>query len=494
LCKVVRQRLPELNQKAVVATVFVLAMFMTIMDATIVNVALPQLGRQFSVPAAHVDTVVVGFHLSLAVFIPASGWLGDRFGTKRVLLTALAVFTAASALCGLAQSLDQLICFRVLQGIGGGMLAPVGMAMLFRTFPPEERVRASRILIVPTAFAPAMGPVLGGLLVTDLSWRWAFYVNVPIGVAGWLFGLLFLREARQEEAGRFDLPGFLLAGAGLAALMYGVSEGPAKGWTAPVILASLPLGVVLLAALVVVELRTEQPMLDVRLFANRLFRSTTGVLVLSTVSFLGTLFLVALFFQDGFGVSALQSGLSTFPEALGIMAGAQVAARLYPHVGPRRLIRGGLVGVAVSVGLMALVPFTASLWVMRALMVLLGLSQAHVFTPAQAAAFATVSPEETGRASGMFNAGRQLGGAVGVALLSTVISGVGVLRHVDGRPQPNAAAYHWAFLAAALVALAATVVTRAIDDREAAPTMRRAPDPEPYAELPEPAEVSAAPA
>src|SRR5947209_1338788 len=230
-------RRPPLNPKIAVSVVFVLAMFMSIMDVTIVNVALPQLGRQFHVPAAHVDTVVVGFLVSLAVFIPASGWLGDRFGTKRVFLVALAIFTAASALCGLAQSLDQLVLFRVLQGVGGGMLAPVGMAMLFRTFPPEERVRASRILIVPTALAPASGPVLGGLLVTDLSWRWAFYVNVPIGVVGFIFGLLFLEETQQEDAGRFDLRGFLLSGAGLGTLMYAVSEGPAKGWSSPLILS-----------------------------------------------------------------------------------------------------------------------------------------------------------------------------------------------------------------------------------------------------------------
>jgi len=468
-----------MNQKIAVGVVYVTAMFLTIMDSTIVNVALPQLGRQFHVPAAHVDTVVVGFLVSLAVFIPASGWLGDRFGTKRIFLTALVIFTGASALCGLAQSIDELIVFRIVQGVGGGMLTPVGMAMLFRTFAPEERVTASRILIIPTALAPATGPVLGGLLVTDLSWRWAFYVNVPLGIAGFIFGLLFLQEATQEDAGRFDVPGFVLAGAGLGSLMYAVSEGPAKGWTSLGIVVTATVGVVLSTSLVWVELHSEQPMLDLRLLRNRLFRSTATVTVLSMIAFLGTLFLAALFFQDGFGVSALQSGLSTFPEALGIMVGAQIAARIYPYVGPRRLMTAGLVGVAVSVSLMALVPFTASLWVMRGLMVMLGLSQAHVFTPAQAAAFATISPAATGRASGLYNAGRQLGGAVGVAVLSTVISGVGVLHHVGGSVRPNAAAYHWAFVAAALVALCAALFAQQVDDEAAAPTMRRKPKPAP---------------
>src|SRR5580693_6172308 len=178
-------------------------MFMSIMDVTIVNVALPQLGRDLHVGATSVAAVAVGYLVSLAVVIPASGWLGDRFGGKRVLLTAIVIFTLASALCGLAQSLGELVAFRVLQGVGGGMLAPVGMAMLFRAFPPEERIRASSILTVPTTLAPALGPVLGGLLVTDLSWRWVFYVNVPIGLVAFLFGLIFLESAPQERPGRF---------------------------------------------------------------------------------------------------------------------------------------------------------------------------------------------------------------------------------------------------------------------------------------------------
>jgi EmrB/QacA subfamily drug resistance transporter len=463
----------RINPKISVSVVFVLAMFMAIMDITIVNVALPTLGREFDVPTASVDSVVVAFLVSLAVFIPASGWLGDRFGTKRVFLAALVIFTVASALCGLAQSFDQLVWFRIMQGVGGGMLTPVGLAMLYRTFPPEERVRASSILTVPTAFAPALGPVLGGFFVSEVSWRWVFYVNVPIGVAGFVFGALFLHENRQAEAGRFDLPGFALAGVGFAALMYALAEGPARGWTAPSIVGFGLVGVALLVALVRVELRARQPMLDLRLVANHLFRSTTLVVVIGTTAFLGTLYLVALFYQDGLGLSALNSGLSTFPEALGVMAGAQIATRVYPYVGPRRMVMGGLTGVAVVTASMALIGIGTNLWWMRGLMVLLGLSIGQVFVPAQAAAFATVSPASTGRASTLFNAGRQLGGAIGVAVLSTVIAAVGVTSRVGGRAVPHLAAYHVAFLTAAAIALLAAGLGTLIDDKAAAPTMRK---------------------
>jgi EmrB/QacA subfamily drug resistance transporter len=463
-----------MNPKISVSVVFVSAMFMAIMDITIVNVALPTLGRQFHVRPAGVEAVVVAFLVSLAVFIPASGWLGDRFGTKRVLLTAIVIFTVASVLCGLAQSLTQLVLFRILQGVGGGMLTPVGMAMLFRTFPPHERIRASRILVTPTALAPALGPVVGGLLVTELSWRWVFFVNVPIGLFALAFGLLALDEHREPDPGRFDLAGFVLAGAGLASVMYAVSEGPFKGWGSPLIVATGLIGSVLLAVMVVVELRLRQPMVDLRLFADRLFRTTTLVFFVAVAAFLGTLFVVALFFQDGLGASPLLSGLSTFPEALGVMLGAQVATRIYPKLGPRRIIAAGLTSIGVFTALMSLIGFGAySLWEMRVLMFVLGYSMAHVFVPSQAAAFATISRASTGRASTLFNANRQLGSAVGVAVLSTILATVGLIKHTAGATVPNLTAYHLAFAAAAVIALIGAVGALAIRDSDAAPSMRK---------------------
>lgn len=462
----------RISQKIAVGVVFVAAMFMSIMDATIVNVALPTIGRDFHVSPTAVDSISIAFLVSLAVFIPASGWLGDRLGGKRVLLAAIVVFTVASALCGLASSLGELVIFRVLQGVGGGMLAPVGMAMLFRVFPPEERVRASAILTVPTTLAPALGPVLGGLLVTDLSWRWVFYVNVPIGVVTFLFGFLFLRQPGQDNPGRFDLRGFLLSGIGLGLAMYGVSEGPVKGWHSADVLATIAAGVVLLVVMVIVELRQPQPMVDLRLLGNRLFRSTNGVMVLSSIAFLGTLYSVSLYYQDGRGLTALQSGLSTFPEAVGVMCGAQLASRLiYPRLGPRRHITIGLTGTAASIGLLALMGPQTSLWWARLLMFALGLSMGQVFVPLQAAAFATITPAATGRASTMFNAIRQLGGAIGVALLTTAIVLVGPLRIVGGHPAANLTAYRVAFLVAAAFCLAAIPSALTIRDLDAARTI-----------------------
>ena len=383
-----------MNQKIAVGVVYVAALFMAIMDVTIVNVALPVLGRDFHTSPDAVDSVVIAFLVSTGVFLAASGWLGDRFGGRKVLLFSVVLFTGSSALCGLAGNLGELVVFRVLQGAAGGLMTPVGMAMLFRVFPPEERVRASSILMIPTALAPALGPVLGGLLVTDLSWRWVFYVNLPIGIAAVVFGALFLDDHSQVHPGPFDLAGFLLAAGGLGLVMYGVSEGPLKGWGSTAVVVTIAAGAALLAAMVFVELRKAQPLLDLRVYGNRLFRSTSVVLTLGAVAFLGVLFLVALFYQDGLHLTALQSGLNTFPEALGVMIGAQVVSRrLYPVFGPRRIMASGLVLVAVAMAGMAAIGAGTSLWWARALMLVIGLGMSCVFIPAQAASFATISRE-----------------------------------------------------------------------------------------------------
>jgi hypothetical protein len=311
-------------------------------------------------------------------------------------------------------------------------------------------------------------------------------VNVPLGALTLAFGVLFLAGGNALAPGRFDALGFVLAGASLGLLMYGVSEGPIRSWDSGVVLGTISAGAVLLGLLVLAELRRPQPLIDLRLLGDRLFRSCNGVMLLASAAFIGTLYVVSLFFQDGRGLSALGSGLSTFPEALGVMAGAQLASRwLYPGLGPRRNIALGLVGVTASIGLMSLVGAETSLWWMRLLMFTLGVGMAQVFVPAQAAAFATISPEATGRASTMFNVGRQLGSAAGVAVLTTAVVAVGATRTVAGRVTPDLTAYHVAFLVAAGVAAVAAVVALTIHDADAASTIIRRggqkPEPEPLA-------------
>jgi len=464
----------QLDPKISVSIVFVASMFMSIMDTTIVNVALPSLARQFNVPTTSIDAVVVGYMVSLAMVIPASGWLGDRLGTKRIFLLALALFSVASALCGLATSLPMLVFFRILQGAAGGALTPVGTAILYRTFPPEQRVQVSRVLIIPTVIAPAIGPVLGGYLVDQWSWRWVFFVNVPVGIAACLFGLIFLLEHREPGVGRFDLAGFLLAGIGLALVMYALSEGPTYGWTSVSILSSAIVGLLVLGVFVFVELRTQKPMVDLRLFGDRLFCTSNLVTMFSSAGFLGVLYVGPLFLQEARGVDALTSGLTTFPEALGVVLSTQIVARLYPRIGPRRLMFGGLVGVAVVMSLLSLMELNTTLWLMRLLMFFTGAGMAFAFVSSQAAGFATISSAATGQASALSSAQRQLGSALGVAVLSSVLGIVGpTYVSASGAVVPNVTAYHAAFFAAAALVLIAAFIALAIRDRDAAATMGR---------------------
>jgi EmrB/QacA subfamily drug resistance transporter len=462
----------RLNQKIVVGAVFVSAMFMNIMDITIVNVALPTIGRDFHIEPTAVDGVVIAYLVSLAVFIPASGWLGDRFGGKRVLLVAIAVFTLGSVLCGLAQDMTQLVAFRVLQGAGGGMMAPVGMAMLFRVFPPAERVRAASILTVPTTMAPAIGPVLGGLLVTSLSWRWVFFVNLPLGILAITFGALFLERMSTTDPGRLDLRGWVLGGAGLGLLMYGVSTGPIDSWSSTSVIVSCAVGTALLAVFAIVELRTRQPMVDLHLLSGRLFRSTSLIMFVAAAAFLGMLYLIPLYFQDARGLTPLQSGLSTFPEAFGVMIGAQFASRLiYPRVGPRRHITAGLLGLAASTLVLTQITVTTNLWLIRGIMFVLGWMMAQVMVPNQAASFAMITTDSMGRASTFFNTMRQVGSATGVAILSTVLIGVGSATASGGAVKPDMTAYHLAFFTSALFALVGVVFSLRIHDSDAAETI-----------------------
>ncbi len=456
-------QLNRVPYKWIVASVFVCGVFMDIMDTTIVNVALPTLRVAFHTTQASVEWVVIGYLLSLAVWIPASGWLGDRVGTKKVFLFALAAFTIASAACGQAHSLGELVAFRVLQGVGGGMLTPVGTSMLYRAFPPIERARASTVLIIPTVLAPALGPIVGGWLVTDVSWRWIFYVNLPVGVAGFIIGFLFIEEHREPTAGRFDVPGFLLSGSGLALVLYALSEGPERGWTSFSIVGTAVTGVACFVALVFVELRKRYPMLMLRLYKDRMFRNANTVLTLTYGSFAGVLYLLPQFLQTLRGLSALQSGLTTFPQAIGVIVSSQLVGRLYHTVGPRRLVIVGMTGMAAFTGCFAFVALDVNLWWIRGIMFARGLCMACSFVPLQAATYANVAPSDTGRASAIFSTQRQVAAALGVATLVTVwISN-------------NAATltgFHVAFGTGAIVVLLGALSGFLIHDEDAAATMR----------------------
>ena len=472
-------RLRAVQYKYLVAVAFLFGLFMDLMDLTIVNVALPTLGEEFHTDNATLEWVITGYLLSLAIWIPASGWIGDRFGTKRTFLFALAVFTVGSVLCGVSRSIGELIIFRVVQGVGGGMMTPVGVAMLFRAFPPEERARASLILTVPTVVAPALGPIVGGWLVDYVDWRWIFFVNVPIGILGLIFTAVFLKEHTEPGAGRFDLAGFVLSGVGLVLVLFALSRGPEEGWDSGPVLFTGIVGVVSFIALVFVELRQHAPMLDLRLFMDRMFRTANIVYFTAMASLIGVLFLLPLFLQQLRGFSAIETGLILFPSAVGTVVFAQLTGRLYPVVGPRRLLATALGLFALSSALLLFVDLQTSVWWIAAIMFVRGIAMAFTFIPLQAATFATISSERTGRASSLFNTNRQVGASFGVAILATVLTSR-VHAHVgdaaissEAARQGTLLAFHDAFLVAVVIGIIGVASAFLIRDEDAKSTMRR---------------------
>lgn len=458
--------------KWIVAVVYVCALFLDILDSTIVNVALVRISGDLHSDA--VEWIVLGYTISLAIWIPAAGWLGDRIGTKRTFLFALGVFTIGSGLCALAQSVPQLIAFRVLQGVGGGMLTPVGMAMLFRAFPPNERAKAASVVMVPMLAAPALGPIIGGFLVTHGDWRWIFLMNLPIGVPAFIFGRRYLQEHREETAGSFDLLGFVLAGTGLAALVFSLSEGPRAGWDSWTVIGSAIGAVVALTAMVVVELRVHNPMIDLRLLNNRLFRQCNVVGLFSGASFIGVIFLMPQYLQLVRGQDAFHSGLTTFPQAIGVMLSSQIAARLYPKIGPRRMISFGMFASAAVIILFVTLDEHTDLWLIRAMLLLRGLMMGFAFVPMQAASYATIRPQDNGRASSLFSTQRQMAASLGVAIMASVAISFSplVAKARDAAELHQALlGYRWAFAVAVIIAIGGGFAALFINDRDAAPSM-----------------------
>jgi EmrB/QacA subfamily drug resistance transporter len=326
---------------------------------------------------------------------------------------------------------------------------------------------------------PASGPVLGGYLVEFHDWRWIFLINIPIGAMAFVFAGLFLKEEKQDNPGRLDLPGLGLAAVGLGTLMYALAQAGEHGLDDPSVLAFGGTGIAVLLAFAIVELRVPEPMIDMRLFTNKLFAAANAVQVIAFAGLMGGLFLLPLFLQSPAtrGLGAFESGLATFPQAIGVVVMMQVTSRLYPIIGPRRLMATGLLWVTVFTGMFALVDVGTSLWWVRGIMFARGMGFAFIIVCLQTATYATIPPVKMGRASAVSNAGRQVGASFGVALLATILTSR-LISHDTGL-QPGAetaaavSAFHESFLIASAITLVGAIASLLlISDKEAAPSMR----------------------
>lgn len=342
--------------RSIVAPVgaIVLGAFMAILDTTVINVAIPTLGRVFETDLRLLQWVISGYLLAQAAVVPLSGWLSDRLGAKQVYITALVLFSLGSALCAFAWSGESLVAFRVLQGLGGGMLMPVGMAFIYRLAPPDKRGQVMGIFGVPMLLGPALGPVLSGWLLQYADWRLIFLINLPVGVLAVLAGIRALPALEApHKAGRLDTLGVILGPLAFASLSYGISESGTDGWTGGSTLLGLGLGAIALAAFIARELTVEHPLLELRVFRSRAF--TLGIMTqwATIAGLFGTMFLMPLFLQQVWGYGSFDTGVFTLPHALAAALFMPLGGRIFDRFGARASVLPGLALVVLSQGLLA---------------------------------------------------------------------------------------------------------------------------------------------
>ena len=412
-----------------VAGVVVLGAIMSILDITVVNVALPTFQRVFGhggeeLPYSQVAWTVTGYTLALATVIPLTGWAADRFGTKRLYITAILLFTAGSGLCATAWSINALIGFRVLQGLGGGMLMPLGMTILTHAAGPHRMGRLMEILGVPMLLGPIMGPILGGWLIQVASWHWIFLINVPLGIIAAAYAWVVLEKDAPEPSESLDVVGMLLMSPGLALFLYGVSSLPSHGGDVgdPHVWLPALLGLALMASFVWWSFRPRHPLLDLRLLGNRNLAVSLITMFLFAGAFFGGLLLVPTYFQQVRGESTLHAGLLVAPQGLGAMMTMPIAGRLSDRVPVGRIVPVGLTLIIVGMFGLTQISDTTPYLAIIAMLVVMGWGMGATMMPIMTTALRTLRPHEIARGSTLLNINQQIASSAGVATMSVVLT------------------------------------------------------------------------
>jgi EmrB/QacA subfamily drug resistance transporter len=446
-----------------IAAVVILGLIMSILDTTIVNVALDTLGRDLHSPISEIQWVVTGYLLSLAAVIPLTGWAARRYGAKRIYLTSIVLFTLGSALCGLAWSSTSLVLFRVLQGAGGGMIMPVGQMIMAEVAGPKRMGRVMGVVAMPAMLAPILGPVVGGLILNGLHWSWIFFVNVPIGAVALALGMRMLPRSELGAPGRLDLVGLALLATSMPSIVYGLSEIGVKGtFTAPTVVWPIAAGLVLAAAFAWHALHTERPLLDVRLYANRVFGAASLTTFGLGAALFGAMILVPLYYQQVRGESIVLTGLLVGPQGVGMLAMTPFNGRLTARFGGGRVAIVGVSILCVSTIPLALVgAHTSILWISVVLAVR-GLGIGLSFMPAMTAAFGALRTDQLSDATPQMNVLQRLGGAIGTAVLAVVLQRAAAHAHtVAAHAGAFDSAYWWSLGIAALSLAPCLVLLRA---------------------------------
>src|SRR3954469_22911463 len=405
-----------------VCLIVIVGSIMSILDTTIVNVALDRLGRELHTSIANIQWGVTGYLLSLAAVIPVSGWVARRFGAKQVYLASLVLFTAGSVLCGVASSATELIVFRVLQGVGGGLILPIGQLMMATAAGPRRMGRVMSVVAVPAMLAPIFGPALGGLILDNTTWRWIFFVNVPIGVVAFFLGLRGLPKSEPGDAGSLDVRGLLLLVTGMPLVTYGLAEiGVTGGFSSPKVIAPILGGLTLVGLFIAHARRATRPLLDVHLYARRTFSAASITTFCLAAALFGAMILMPLYYQQVRHESVLDTGLLVGPQGLGAALAMPISGRLTDRIGGGPLAVVGVIVTALTTIPFGLIGAHTSIESLSIWMFLRGIGIGFAFMPAMAAAFAALKPSELSDATPQMNILQRLGGSIGTAVLAVVL-------------------------------------------------------------------------
>jgi EmrB/QacA subfamily drug resistance transporter len=445
----------RIGRTRLTALIVACALFMQNLDSTVISTALPTMARAFGAEPTHMNVALTSYLLSLAVFIPASGWIADRFGARRVFRAAIAVFTIGSILCGLADSLAFLVLSRILQGAGGAMMVPVGRLVLLRTVAKSELVAAMAWLSTPALLGPVLGPPLGGFIVTFFSWRWIFYINVPIGVLGMTLVTLFVEDVREPVTSKFDWLGLLLSGSALASLMFGF-ETIGRGVLPVAVSASMLAIGAGVGALYGVHARIHPaPLIDLSLMRIRTFMVSVVAGTLFRVGIGAIPFLLPMMLQLNFGRSAAQSGLITFASSLGALAMKPATTRALRWFGFRDTL---VYNAVIAAGFLALSAAFRPAWPLYLIYAVLlsgGFLRSLQFTAYNALAYADIPRARMSKATSFYAAMQQVSLTLGV---SSAAASLTVAMAVHGHDAPMLSDFSVAFLVVSFVSMCAAPV------------------------------------
>lgn len=463
---------PELRR---LALAIMLGAFMVSLDMTMVNVALNTLARTFATSVTTIQWVATGYLLALAISIPMTGWAIERFGARSSWVASLLMFIGGSVLCGMAWSSSSLIAFRVVQGFGGGMLIPLAQTILAQAAGPDRLGRVMAVVGIPAMLGPVLGPVLGGVIVTDLSWRVMFYINVPICLVAVLAAYRVKMPSRPAAgaSARLDVVGLALLSPGLAAIVYGLAEvGSRGGFGDPHVLVPIAAGVALLVAFAAHALTSRDPIVDLRLFGSRSFSAASALVLLFTMAMLGMQLLLPLYYQQVRHQSALDAGLLLAPRGVGMAVALVVAGKLSDRLGPRPIVLVGLLLSGLSTLAYTQIGDHTSLLALSGLLVVNGAGLGAALVPSLAAPYRGLGTEQIPRATSAIRILQQLGGSFGVAILAVVLQRelVHRLPHAATLAAAYGQTFWWALAFIALAAIPALMLPGKLAGRRLEPS------------------------